>query len=134
MTFDELYAAAVKMREFSYTPYLDFRVGAAILAENDSGEKRVFTGCNVQNAAFGANICAEHTAGAKAVSEGFRIFRTVAVAGGMGTGVSEMVIPCGVCRQFMSEFASPDMKVVLLKDGKPCVFAFSEIFPAPFSL
>ncbi len=134
MDFTELYETAVGMRFFAYTPYYDFRVGAALLAENESGEKRVFTGCNVQNSAFGANICAEHTAGAKAVSEGYRVFRAVAVAGGMGDTISEMVLPCGVCRQFLSEFAAEGMKVILLKDGSPAVFTLDEIFPRPFAL
>lgn len=99
----ELIDAAIKVKENAYVPYSNYRVGAALLAKDGS----VFTGCNVENAAYPATICAERTALVKAVSEGVRQFDTVVVATENGGS------PCGVCRQMMFEFA-PDMRVVMV--------------------
>lgn len=93
--------AAIKAREHAYVPYSQYPVGAAILTA--SGE--VFTGCNVESASYGATVCGERTAGVKAVSEGERDFRAVAVV------TSNAATPCGICRQFLYEFG-PQMLVV----------------------
>ena len=91
----------------AYAPYSKFRVGACILADDG----RVFTGCNVENASYGAAICAERTAAVKAVTEGVKRFAAVAVA------ADSAAWPCGICRQFLFEFALPDMRAVVGKAG-----------------
>jgi cytidine deaminase len=102
MTHDELIAHATLSRERAYAPYSGFKVGAALLGESG----RVYTGCNVENAAYGPSMCAERTAIFKAVSEGERKFKAIAVV--TQNGVS----PCGTCRQVMIEFA-PEMTVII---------------------
>jgi cytidine deaminase len=102
MTEDELIACAAAARERAYAPYSHFKVGAALLSKSG----RVYSGCNVENAAFGGSICAERTAIVKAVSEGEREFEAMAVVTENG------VAPCGPCRQVMMEFA-PDMAVII---------------------
>lgn len=100
MTNEELVQMALDARKNSYAPYSNYHVGAALVAENDKGETRIFTGCNVENASYPCGICGERTAGAKAVSEGFRRFKKIAIA-----GTSEPICtPCGMCRQFLYEF------------------------------
>lgn len=133
MNDEMLMKLAVKARQFSYSPYSSFRVGAALLCEDGS----VYTGCNVENAAFTPGICAERTAFAKAVSEGKRKFLAIAVAGGPGgagnpderggangaggpderdgaDGSLAFTAPCGVCRQVMREFCDPDSFRIVL--------------------
>ncbi len=102
MTDDELIAGAAAARERAYAPYSNFKVGAAL--KGKSG--RVYTGCNVENAAYGPSMCAERTAIFKAVSEGEREFEAIAVVTENGAS------PCGSCRQVMMEFA-PDMTVII---------------------
>ena len=102
MTHDELIASATTSRERAYAPYSNFKVGAALLGKSG----RVYTGCNVENAAYGPSMCAERAAVIKAVSEGEREFEAIAVASENG------VSPCGTCRQVMMEFA-PDMTVII---------------------
>ena len=94
---------AAEMRSRSYIPYSHYAVGAALLAKDG----RIFTGCNIENAAYPVTICAERTAIFKAVSEGARDFEAIAVATEDGQGY-----PCGSCRQVMAEFAL-DMDVML---------------------
>ena len=98
----ELYLEAKKAMENAYTPMSNFKVGAAIMTDDG----RVFTGCNVENSSFGATICAERTACVKAISEGARVFKKIAVVCQEGE-----VTPCGICRQFLFEF-EPRMKVI----------------------
>lgn len=110
MTRDQLVDLAFTARESSYSPYSNFMVGAALLC--DSGQ--VYLGCNVENASYGAGICAERTAAVKAVSEGERVFTAIAVVGfakGAAPGDTGFAYPCGICRQFLREFAAPGMKV-----------------------
>lgn len=97
-----LIAAAIQASEHAYAPYSQYRVGAALLTSTG----KIFLGCNVENASYGATICAERTAVAKAVSEGERDFEAIAVATQNGGS------PCGICRQFMFEF-SPEMQVII---------------------
>lgn len=103
MTDRELVDLAVSMQEKAYCPYSGFPVGAALEAEDG----RIFTGCNVENAAYGESICAERTALVKAVSEGARSFRRIAIAGNS----EDCCWPCGACRQVLNEF-SPDLTVL----------------------
>jgi cytidine deaminase len=102
MTHDELIANATTARERAYASYSNFKVGAALLGKSG----RIYTGCNVENAAYGTSICAERTAVFKAISEGEREFEAIAVVTENG------VCPCGSCRQVMIEFA-PDMTVII---------------------
>ncbi len=108
MTQKELCRVAVAAREAAYAPYSGVRVGAALLTTSG----KVYTGCNIENAAFSPTICAERVAFAKAISEGEREFLAIAVAGGKGETVDVACPPCGVCRQVMAEFCRPDFLVL----------------------
>ena len=130
MTYDmaELYEQAEAARENAYAPFSEFRVGAALLASDG----RVFTGVNVENSSYGATICAERTAFVKAISEGARDFEAIAVAAG-----EEPAVPCGICRQFMSEFA-PHLTVITGPGeeygGKLVARSLDELLPEAFTL
>ena len=132
----ELIEAAVKMTALSYAPYSHFHVGAALLAKDGT----VFTGCNIENAAYGPSNCAERTAIFKAVSEGVRSFEAIAIVGGAEneegeTEIKDFCPPCGVCRQVMSEFCGKDFKIILF-DGKSSIkeFTLAELLPESFNL
>lgn len=106
----QLIQLAFEAREKSYAPYSNFQVGAALLTENGT----VYQGCNVENASYGAAICAERSAATKAVFDGNRAFKAIAVVGFHKDAKPEEIsfaYPCGICRQFLREFAAPDMKV-----------------------
>ena len=124
MTRQELKAAAVTMLDRAYCPYSHFAVGAAL----ECADGTVFTGCNIENAAFSPTICAERTAVAKAVSEGHTDFVRIVVAG----RCESFCVPCGVCRQVLREFA-PDMEIICLNSkGEEQVFTLSELLPHSF--
>ena len=108
----ELIRMALKAREGAYVPYSDFMVGAALRAEDG----RIFTGCNVENAAFTPTSCAERTALFKAVSEGVREFDAIAIVGSKVGETNTLVTgPCGVCRQALYEFGGPDLTVIMAR-------------------
>ena len=121
----ELAAAAVEMRKRSYIPYSHYAVGAALLTKSG----KIFTGCNIENAAYPVTICAERTAIFKAVSEGETEFEAIAIATEDGLGY-----PCGSCRQVMAEFAL-DMTVLLAdRDGNITVeTGVTELLPGAFT-
>ena len=125
MTDQELVQKAMEMQNFSYVPYSHFPVGAALLCEDG----RVFTGCNVENAAYGSTICAERTALLKAVSEGCRSgWMAIAIA---GKG-SDYCWPCGSCRQMLYEFA-PNLRVLAARgDGSFAEMELSKLLPNGF--
>lgn len=124
MTKQELCQKAVDMQNFSYVPYSNFPVGAAL----ECSDGTVFTGCNVENAAYGSTICAERTAIVKAVSEGHRDFVRIAIAGNS----EDFCVPCGSCRQVMMEFA-PEMEVICLnRAGESKSFTLRELLPYGF--
>ena len=124
MTREELKAAAVTMLDRAYCPYSHFAVGAAL----ECADGTVFTGCNIENAAFSPTICAERTAVAKAVSEGHTDFVRIVVAG----RCESFCVPCGVCRQVLREFV-PDMEIICLNSkGEEQVFTLSELLPHSF--
>ena len=103
---------AISMMDYSYVPYSHFPVGAALLC----GDGRVFTGCNVENAAFTPTSCAERTALFKAVSEGVTHFTDIAVVGSRRGEVNKQITsPCGVCRQALFEFGGPELNVIMAK-------------------
>ena len=124
MTREELKAAAIAMMDRSYAPYSHFPVGAALECSDGS----VFTGCNIENAAYSPGICAERCAVAKAVSEGHRDFVRIAVAGRS----KEPCVPCGVCRQVLREFA-PDLEVICINGaGEELTMTLSDLLPHSF--
>ena len=113
MDNQQLINAALEARTRAYAPYSHFAVGAAVLTKDG----QVYTGCNVENASYGATNCAERTAIFKAVSDGACEFVKVAIVGGkVGEEITEYAYPCGVCRQVMAEFSNPaELKVVVAK-------------------
>ena len=125
MTDEKLYAMACAMLENSYAPYSHYHVGAALLCEDGS----VFTGVNIENASFGATICAERSAVSAAVSQGKRRFVKIAIVGS-----GSVAWPCGICRQVLREFAcGPDMPVIVgPAGGEFTVKTLSELLPESF--
>jgi len=121
----ELLAAARAVRERAYAPYSHFLVGAALRAENG----QVFVGCNVENASYGATICAERSAILAMVAAGQRAITSIAVF----TDADTIAMPCGVCRQVISEFQR-DAQLLVANPRQQRVLGFSEIFPEPFVL
>lgn len=108
----QLIHKAFEAREFSYSPYSGFMVGAALLAKNGT----IYTGCNIENAGYTPSNCAERTAVFKAVSEGVKEFSAIAIVGAKKGEVSTTVTaPCGVCRQVLYEFCSPELPVLLAR-------------------
>ena len=120
----ELFALAKEARESAYAPYSDFKVGAALLGESGT----IYLGCNVENASFGLTVCAERIALFKAVSEGERVFKAIAIYAG-----NKSVPPCGACLQVMAEFGDLD---ILLFDSKGSYvkWRISELLPQAFRL
>jgi len=111
INLEELFSQASKAADFAYAPFSKFRVGAALLADDGT----VITGCNVENRSFGLTICAERTAVVKALSQGLRSFKALAVS----TPDSETPVgPCGACRQVLSEFMPPSSPVLFGGSGK----------------
>ena len=128
-TYRKLMEAAALAREFSYSPYSGYCVGAALLSDDG----RIFTGCNVENAGFSATNCAERTAIFKAVSEGAVRFSAIAVVGGRRGEISPFCAPCGVCRQVLVEFCSPDLTVILGTPENFSVHTLGELLPFSFT-
>ena len=135
MTDKELYLEAVKAMGNSYSPYSNCKVGAALLTESG----KVYTGTNIENAAFGPTVCAERVAVFKAVSEGEKAFLKIAVVGGKNGEINGIFAPCGVCRQVLREFCKDDFQILLgetkdefkkvtLKDLLPLSFSPEDVF------
>lgn len=109
----ELFTIAKHMLNFSYAPYSNFKVGAALITKDG----KIFTGCNVENAAYGPSNCAERTAFFKAISEGELSFEGIMIVGGPNGIIKDYCAPCGVCRQVMMEFCNPEtFSIFLAKD------------------
>ena len=123
---EELIRLAYEGKERSYAPYSGFQVGAALLAENGT----VYLGCNIENAAYSATNCAERTAIFKAVSEGVKDFKAIAIV----CSGDQPAYPCGICRQVMSEFFNPDTRIIVEEGGGLKTYTMSEILPDSFSL
>lgn len=119
---------ARKAADSAYAPYSRYKVGAALLADDG----RVFTGCNIENASYGLTNCAERTAIFKAVSEGVRRFRAIAIAG----GDDEPATPCGACRQVLAEFCGPETPVMCVALSGDAVreYTLGELLPGVFHL
>lgn len=124
-TIRQLIAAALAQRTQAYAPYSHFQVGAALLAQNGC----IYTGCNIENAAYTPTNCAERTAFFKAVSEGVRDFSAIAIVGG-----PEGAAPCGVCRQVMQEFCAPEAFTIILARSEDDyrLTTLSALLPAGF--
>ena len=123
---DALIAAALAARENAFAPYSKFRVGAAI----EDSEGRIHTGCNVENSTYGLTVCAERVAVFKAISEGVRKFRRVAIA----ADTDALTPPCGACRQILWEFCG-DVEIVLVNPrGQTETHRLKDLFPKPFDV
>ena len=127
---EKLIDTAIEQLKFSYTPYSNFKVGAALLAEN--GE--IYTGCNIENASYTPTNCAERTAFFKAVSEGVRDFQAICIVGGKDGNLTEYAAPCGVCRQVMMEFCDPKTFQIILAVDKERyeIYTLEELMPLGF--
>lgn len=126
MTDRELVGISKTAQQYAYAPYSEFKVGAALLCRDGS----VYTGCNIENATYGATNCAERTAVFKAVSEGKHEFTAIAITSS-GKGLT---FPCGICRQVLAEF-SPEIKIILEdENGELHTFMLSELLPHSFEL
>ena len=132
-TITHLIQQALQARRHSYAPYSDFQVGAALLAADGT----VYTGVNVENASYPAGVCAEKTALSKAVSEGQRQFTAIAVAGGHrqedSTALRDYCPPCGVCRQFLSEFCAASFTVITARSVTDYrTYTLADLLPCSF--
>ena len=127
--YRSLMEAAVSARQYAYSPYSGYRVGAALLGKSG----KVYTGCNVENAGYSPTNCAERTAVFKAISEGEREFSAIAVTGGAGDSVDPTCTPCGVCRQVLAEFCDPTMPVILGTPDCLRVLTLGELLPFAFT-
>lgn len=126
----KLVKKALEVRKKAYVPYSHYTVGAALLTNDD----KIYHGCNIENASYGATNCAERTAFFKAVSEGERQFRAIAIAGGIeGKEPVDYAYPCGICRQVMKEFCRDDFEIIVGKSEKDYkVFTLAELLPHGF--
>ena len=127
---EALIEAASAQLQYSYAPYSGFKVGAALLAQDGT----VYTGCNIENAAFTPTNCAERTAFFKAVSQGAREFQAIFILGGPDGKLESYTPPCGVCRQVMMEFCDPEKFLVILGTGKGdwTVYLLKDLMPMGF--
>ena len=124
-TAAELVELASQVRQFSYSPYSKFRVGAAV----ECGDGRIFTGCNVENASYGLTMCAERVALGKAISEGAKEFTRIAVI----ADAQAPVPPCGACRQVISELCGSQVEIVMSdQNGKIETHTISQLLPEAF--
>lgn len=132
ITSRELALAAIEAMKRSYSPYSEFTVGAALLTKGG----KIYTGANIENASYTPTICAERNAIFTAVHQGERDFEAIAIVGGHKGEITGVTAPCGVCRQVMSEFCSPDFKVILVtsNDGDYEETTLGELLPYTFKL
>ena len=129
MTKEQLASLAKDTMEQAYSPYSNYKVGAALLCKDGC----VYTGCNVENASFSATNCAERTAFFKAVSEGKREFSAIAICGGKDGVIEGLFPPCGVCRQVMREFCDDNFEIHLLAKEGIETYTLGELLPVSFA-
>lgn len=127
---EKLIDTAIEQLKFSYTPYSNFKVGAALLTKSG----KIYTGCNIENASYTPTNCAEKTAFFKAVSEGVRDFQAICIVGGKDGKLTEYTAPCGVCRQVMMEFCNPKTFQIILAVDKERyeIYTLEELMPLGF--
>ncbi|NLY18289.1 MAG: cytidine deaminase [Clostridiaceae bacterium] len=126
MEKNTLIEKAMEAKKNAYVPYSNFRVGAAVY----TGNGKVYTGCNVENASYGAAICAERTAVVKAVSDGETALKAIAIT----SDSEDYTFPCGICRQVIAEFGNDETRVICSnKDGKYREYTLKDILPHAFT-
>lgn len=128
----DLIARAFSAQKKAYAPYSGFQVGAALLAENG----RIYEGCNIENASYGASNCAERTAFFRAVYKGERDFRAIAIVGKPNNAEKfEYCAPCGICRQVMAEFCVPEKFEIILarSEEEYQTYRLEELLPLSFT-
>ena len=127
---EKLIDTAIEQLKFSYTPYSNFKVGAALLTKSG----KIYTGCNIENASYTPTNCAERTAFFKAVSEGVRDFQAICIVGGKDGKLTEYTAPCGVCRQVMMEFCNPKTFQIIPAVDKERyeIYTLEELMPLGF--
>lgn len=127
---EKLIDTAIEQLKFSYTPYSNFKVGAALLTKSG----KIYTGCNIEIASYTPTNCAERTAFFKAVSEGVRDFQAICIVGGKDGKLTEYTAPCGVCRQVMMEFCNPKTFQIILAVDKERyeIYTLEELMPLGF--
>lgn len=130
MDYKMLVKEAEKALEFSYSPYSEFAVGAALLCCDGS----IYTGCNVENASYPAGNCAERTAVFNAVSSGKRDFEAIAIVGGKNGQITDYCPPCGICRQVLREFCKDGFKIILFDGKEEKIFTLSDLLPYGFTV
>lgn len=130
MDISKLIQEAIEIRNKAYAPYSNFLVGAALL----SASSKIYTGCNIENASYTPSNCAERTAFFKAVSEGEKHFKAIAVVGAKRDDDLDFCPPCGVCRQVMMEFCNPkEFEIIVAKSvDEYKIFTLEEILPMGF--
>lgn len=129
-TCRRLIKAAIHSLEHSYSPYSGFKVGSALLSAN----LKIYTGCNIENAAYSPTNCAERTSFFKGVSEGDKKFLAIAIVGGKNGKLEEYCPPCGVCRQVMMEFCDPETFLIILATSEDDyrIYTLDELLPLGF--
>ncbi len=121
----DLIKKAIEASEKSYSPYSNYKVGAALLTKSG----KIFSGANIENASYSPTVCAERVAIFKAVYDGERDFSAIAVYG------KDLAYPCGVCRQVLSEFCKEDFKILIVKDEENYIeYTLGELLPKSFKL
>lgn len=126
MKYKELIDKAIKARENAYVPYSNFKVGAAIITEDN----KIYSGCNIENASYGATNCAERTAIFKSISEGHKNIKAIAIVG----SEKDYTYPCGICIQVISEFADGNIDIIIVKNkDEYMVKKLDEIIPVTFT-
>ncbi len=121
----ELMEQAISAKKNSYSPYSNFKVGAALLTKDG----KIFTGCNIESVSYTPSCCAERTAFFKAVSEGYKDFEAIAI-----TGDTAFCYPCGVCRQVMREFCDDDFKIYIGNTKEYREYTLKELLPYSFDM
>ena len=131
-TIKNLISKAIDAKNYAYAPYSNYKVGAALLADNDE----VYTGCNIENSAYSPTNCAERTAFFKAVSEGNRKFKAIAITGGENNKEGSFCSPCGVCMQVMTEFCDIETFKIMLANSENdyVIYTLKQLMPLAFKL
>ncbi len=125
----ELFILAKEAMRNSYAPYSNYNVGAALLTENGN----IYKGCNIENASYSATVCAERSALFSAVSDGEHNFKAICIVGGKNGKITDFAVPCGVCRQALSEFCGEDFKVYIgINENNIKEFTLGELIPHSF--
>ena len=126
----QLVEKAIEVLKNSYSPYSNFKVGAALLCKNGD----VYTGVNVENASFSATSCAERSAFYSAISNGNKTFEKIAIIGGKNGEITDFCLPCGVCRQVMSEFCEKDFEIILYNGKEIKKYTLDDLLPNSFEM